>query len=273
MENRITIHIATKDRHTELALVLQSLRTQTYQNWDLIILDDASGAPVVNAYFLNSIITRLKLEKHKVKILRNNNSFGCCFARNMCIEKDDFDNPLTLRLDDDILPNSDYIQKLLDVIDAGYDMASGVIPNLNTPEIKREVKFVGSIINRHEFDKSGQLIAQADDCGACFIEEVILPTHQFRTNCLYKSEINKKIKYPDNLTSVAFREEGFFSLGAIIEGYKIGVHTGAVCYHLCTPSGGNRRQDYAQCVTLDNETFVKWCKKQYDKHGDFLKCT
>ena len=189
----------------------------------------------------------------------------------MCIEKDDFDNPLTLRLDDDILPNSDYIQKLLDVIDAGYDMASGVIPNLNTPEIKREVKFVGSIINRHEFDKSGQLIAQADDCGYCYTSGVILKTHQFRTNCLYKSEINKKIKYPDNLTSVAFREEGFFSLGAIIEGYKIGVNTAAVCYHLCTPSGGNRRQDYVQCVQLDNETFVKWCKKQFDKHGDFLK--
>ena len=271
MENRITVHICSKDRHTELFGVLQSLRSQTNQNWDIVLLDDASGAPIVNAYFLNSILTRLKLENHKIRLLRNNNSFGCCHARNQCIEQDDFENPLTLRLDDDILIEPDYIQKLLDVIDAGYDMASGVIPNLNTPEVKREVKFVGDVINRHKFDESGKLIAQADDCGYCYIEDVILPAHQFRTNLLYKSEINKKVKYPDNLTSVAFREEGFFSLSAIIEGYKIGVHTNAVCYHLQTPSGGNRRQDYAQCVTLDNETFVKWCKKQYDKHGDFLK--
>ena len=273
MENRITIHLCTRDRHTELALVLQSLRTQTNQNWDMIILDDASGVPIINPYFITSMLTRLKLEGHKIKLLRNNVSFGCCYARNKCIEEDDFENSFTLRLDDDILPEPNYIEKLMDVIDAGYDMASGVIPHFGTPEIKREVKFVGSTINKHEFDKSGKLIAQADDCGACYIEGVILPTHQFRTNCLYKSEINKKVKYPNNLTSVAFREEGFFSLGALVEGYKIGVNTGAVCYHLQTPSGGNRRKDYAQCVQLDNETFIKWCKKEFDKHGDFLNNT
>ena len=138
MENRISIHIATKDRHTELALVLQSLRTQTNQNWDLIILDDASGSPLTNAYFLNGILNRLKLEGHKIKMLRNNTSFGCCYARNKCIEEDDFGNPFTLRLDDDILPNPNYIEKLMDVIDAGYDMASGVVPTFNTPEVKEK---------------------------------------------------------------------------------------------------------------------------------------
>jgi len=270
MENRITIHLCSRDRHTELFGVLQSLRTQTFQNWDIIILDDASGTPVINAYFLNGMINRLKLENHKVKLIRNNVSFGCCYARNKCIEEDDFGNPFTLRLDDDILLEPNYIQKLMDVIEDGYDMASGVIPNFAQPEIKREVKFVGDVINKHEFDKDGNLIKQNDDCGFCYIEDVILPTHQFRTNCLYKSEINSKVKYPDNLTSVAFREEGFFSFGALIEGYKIGVNTGTVCYHLQTPSGGNRRLDYAQCVTLDNETFLKWCKKKFAKHGDFL---
>ena len=271
MEDRITIHICSKDRHTELALVLQSLRTQTYQNWDLVIMDDASGVPIINAYFITAMISRLKLENHKVKLLRNNASFGCCYARNKCIEEDDFGNPLSLRLDDDILPEPNYIQKLLDVINEGYDMASGVIPHFAMPEMKREVKFVGDVINKHEFDKDGNLVLQQDDCGACYIEDVILPTHQFRTNCLYKSEINKKVKYPDNLTSVAFREEGFFSFGALLECYKIGVNTGAVCYHLQTPSGGNRRKDYAQCVQLDNETFKKWCTKKFKEKGNFLE--
>jgi len=271
MENRITIHIATRDRHTELALVLQNLRTQTNQNWDLIVLDDASGTPIINAYFLTAIMNRIKLDGHKIRLLRNNTSFGCCYARNKCIEEDDFGNPFTLRLDDDIIMAPDYIEQLMKVIDAGYDMSSGVIPNLGVPEVKREVKFVGDVINKHEFDKEGNLVLQSDDCGFCYIEDVILPTHQFRTNALYKSEINKKVKYPDNLTTVAFREEGFFSFGALIEGYKIGVSTGAVCYHLRAPSGGNRREDYAQCVALDDETFKKWCKKKFDKHGDFLK--
>ncbi len=271
MNKRITVHLCTRDRHTELFGVLQSLRTQTNQNWDIVLLDDASGAPIVNAYFLNSILTRLKLENHKIRLLRNNNSFGCCHARNQCIEQDDFENPLTLRLDDDILIEPDYIEKLMKVIDAGYDMASGVIPNLNTPEVKREVEFVGDVINKKEFDNEGNLIKYGDDCGYCYVEDKIILTPEFRTNCLYKSEIHKKVKYPDELSYVAFREEGHFSARAILEGYKIGVHTGAKCFHLQTPSGGNRCQDYNQKVQLDNEIFHKWMKKMFIKHGNFLE--
>ena len=109
-----------------------------------------------------------------------------------------------------------------------------------------------------------------DECAYCYIEDEIIPTHQFRTNCLYKSKINKKVRYPDNLTTVAFREEGFFSFSAIINGYKLAVRTGAVCYHLQTPSGGNRREDYANCVKIDEETWRKWLIKQFEKYGDFL---
>lgn len=270
-KGRITIHIATRDRHTELALLLESLRHQTVQDFDIIIVDDASGVPPLQAYFISYLVTRMKLEGHRFKMIRNDFSQGCCYARNKCIEEDDFDNEFTLRLDDDVLLNSDYIKKLLEVIDAGYDMASGVVPNLNVPEVKRSVKFVGDIINEHKFDNEGNLILQKDECGYCYMEDKIIKTHQFRTNCLYKSEINKKVSYPQTLSTVAFREEGFFSFKAQIEGYKIGVHTGAVCFHLQCPSGGNRRDDYSACVTQDDETFKKWCKKMFVKHGDFLK--
>lgn len=267
---RITIHICNRDRWTELALLLQSLRTQTYQDWDLLICDDASGTPILQSNFIVALLNRIKLEKHKIKVIRNDQSFGCCYARNRCIEEDDFNNPLTFRCDDDVILEDTYLTRLLIVINEGYDMASGVIPLLAHPEIKRDIKFVGKIINEHKLDKEGNLIKNADDCGYGYMRHIILPTHQFRTNCLYKSEINKKVKYPDNLTTVAFREEGFFSLGAMIEGHKIGVDTGAVAYHLQTPSGGNRRQDYAECVKIDEETFKKWIKKMFKKHGDFL---
>ena len=270
MENRITLHICTKDRHSELALLLQSLRTQTYQNFDLIILDDASGNPITNCYFINYLINRMKLENHRFKIIRNDFSNGCCHARQKCIDEDDFENEYTCRLDDDVILEPDYFLKLIDVIEVGYDMTSGVIPQISMPEVRREVKFVLPIINKKEFDSEGNIVKYGDDCGYCYIEDKIIPTCEFRTNCLYKSEINKKIKYPENLSSVAFREEAFFSTKAILEGYKIAIKTGAVAYHLQTPSGGNRRQDYNECVKLDNETYLKWMKKQFEKNGDFL---
>ncbi len=269
-KGRVTLHICSKDRHSELALLLQSLRTQSYQDFDIIILDDSSGTPVMNNHFLNAVMTRMKLEGHKFKMLRNEQSFGCCAARNKCIDEDDFDNEYTFRCDDDVILESEYILGLLHGIDRGYDMMTGVVPLLSQPEMIRETKNLTPIMNEHKLDDKGNLILNRDECAFCYDNPGIIPTHQFRTNCLYKSEINKKVRYPDNLTTVAFREEGFFSFGAIIEGYKIGVNVKAVCWHLQTPSGGNRRADYNECVQLDEGTWRKWVKGKFDKHGDFL---
>ncbi|MHA1868733.1 MAG: glycosyltransferase family 2 protein [Candidatus Heimdallarchaeaceae archaeon] len=271
MKNRITIHICTRDRHSELFGLLLSLKYQTIQNFDILICDDASGNPIINCYFITLLINRMKLEGHRFKIIRNPNSFGCCYARNRCIEEDDFGNELTMRLDDDVILEPDYIEKLLVVINKGYDMASGVVPNFGVPEMKRKNKFIKPIINKKEFDKNGNIIKYADDCGFCYLEDEIIQTDEFRTNCLYKSEINKKIKYEPNLSHVAFREEAFFSTRAILEGYSIAVRTGAIAWHLQCPSGGNRCSDYNEKVKIDNETYYKWMKKMYQKHGNFLK--
>ena len=268
---RTSIHLCTKDRHTETALALQSLRTQTYQDWDIIVLDDASGTPITIAHFFMSMINRLKLEGHRVKLLRNNHSSGVCAARNKCIEEDQFNNEFTFRLDDDVLLEPDYLERLHKVIKKGYDLASGVIPLLSVPEFKRETKFIGSVLNRHRLNSKGEIIENKDECGFLYTDQKLIPTHQFRTHALYKSKINEKVKYPDNLSFVGFREEGFFSFKCIIEGYKLAVDTGAVAYHLQTPSGGTRSGEYSQNVALDDETFRKWVKDQYRIHGNFLK--
>ena len=269
----IDIMIANKDRHSELALCLQSLRSQTFQNFNVIIGDE-SQTPLNNCYYLLYIIERMKYEGHKMKAVRNHPSFGVCYIRNKLIEeqvKFKTDANLCLRLDDDILLEPDYIHKLLLVLEAGYDMASGIVPLTAQPEFSRELKFVQPIINEHKLDKEGKLILNNDDCGYTYLGSEILPTHHFRTNLLYKSILHDKVRYPKILSKVGFREEGFFSFRAIIKGFTIGVHTGAVCYHFATPSGGVRTPDYADCVKLDHSTFVKWIKEQFGTHGNFIE--
>lgn len=269
MNDRITVHLCTKDRHAETFGVLESLRKQSIDNWDLILLDDASGNPVTQAYFIQSIVNRLKLEGHKVKLLRNDFSKGVCAARNRLIDEDDFDNKYTFRCDDDVLLEDDYLEHLMNGINIGYDAMSGVIPMLAHPEWKRE--YTPKLINEHILDSEGNLLENKDECGFCYVNYQIVPTHQFRTHCLYKSEINKKVRYPDNLTFTGFREEGFFSMGMILAGYTIGVNTGAVAYHLSCPSGGVRVQNYAENVQIDDATFKTWLKKKFEEKGDFLK--
>ncbi len=273
MNNKISIHICSKDRHSELFGCLLSLRNQTIKNWDLMLLDE-SQTPIPQCYFLASLLNRLKLEGHRIKLISNAISKGVCNARQQLIDNDSYGNYFTLRLDDDCILTTNYIEKLLEVIDKGFDMASGVIPLLARPELKRENRFVRPIINRIDVDKEGDITKYADDCGFDFLEDEIIPASNFRTNLLYKSEINNKVKYEiGKLSFVSFREEAFFSLKTILQGYKLAVRTGAKCYHLFTASGGCRSnpQLYAQNVKQDDEQFRIWLKNIIKKEGNFLE--
>ena len=264
MEREVDILVSSKDRVTELSLLMQTLRTQTHKRWNLYILDNASGTPIQNFHFFNVLVTRLRLEGHKVKITRNNLDFGICYARNMLnnIQMAEGLSPFTLRLDDDILPEPNYIEKLFEVIDAGYDIASGITPMCGTPEWKRELKFLNGEINKVRLNEKGEIQEFGDDAGYSYIEEEIIPAGHFRSCALYKSEINK-IRYPDNLSKYGFREESFFSLKARMVGYKIGIHTGAKVFHIQTNSGGGRSHITSDTIQQDDTIFRKWIKKQF----------
>lgn len=259
---RCTIHVCSRDRHSELALLIQSLRTQTFQDWDLVILDSASGTPVNNCQFIQTLLNELKMEGHGVRLYRQDFSSGVCSARNRIIELDDLGNPLTCRLDDDVILEPTYLEKLFRVIQSGYDIASGVTPPAGTPRMERETKHLEGKMNVLRLGEEGELLELGDDCGYTYTEEVILPADHFRSCAMYKSEINQKVRYPLNLSFVGFREEAFWCLKAKMEGWnKIGIHTGAVNIHLRTPSGGVRVPDYAERVATDEETFKKFLKQ------------
>lgn len=269
MNKRISIHIATKDRHSELALLLQSLRTQTFKNWDLVILDESQTSIMHNS-FIPLLLNMIKLEGHYVNIKQNDVHLGVCNARNMLIDIDYFNNDFVCRLDDDVIIEPDYLSLLLDVIKNGYDIASGITPIAGHPLLLRDVKHVKPIINKKEFDQDNNLIKQFDDCGYGYLQPEILPTHEFRSNALMKKEVVDNVKYPKNLSPVGFREEGFFSTKALMKGYKIGVHTKAIAYHFRTPSGGCRYANYNDLVISDDTYFKKWLKDQLDWEGDIF---
>jgi glycosyltransferase involved in cell wall biosynthesis len=270
-KGRISIHIPSKNRPVELALCIQSLRTQTYQNWDLLILDDGSDGGYENVYYLMYLFNRLKLEGHLVKMLRVQFSLGMSNSRQYLIENDDFENEFVAEIDDDVILEEKYFEKLIEVINKGYDMASGVTPPIMQPELVRKNSFVHPIINRIDLDETGKIINYQDDCGMAYEDSEILPADQFRSCRLWKSEITQKCSYQKNLSPVGFREDAFFCMKAILNGYKIGVHTHAYAYHLMCPSGGCRNINYPLCVQLDHESFEKFIINNFKEKGDFLK--
>ena len=98
---KVLVCCTTKDRHSELALLLQGLRTQTHKEWDLFLLDE-SQTPVQNCQFIIPLLNRIKLEGHAVKLVRNFPSLGVCNARNLMIKNSFYHKgPLILRIDDE----------------------------------------------------------------------------------------------------------------------------------------------------------------------------
>ncbi len=271
---RVSIIVGNRDRPTELFGLMQSLRTQTFQEWDLVVIDDASGTPINNYYFVMSIVQRLNIEGHAVRLVRNNISMGVSKMRNQSVEfalKEFPKNNYLLRIDDDTLCEPDYIEKLFRVIDAGYDLASGLTPPLAGVENTRDVKFVKPIINRVVLDETGGFLVNGDDCGHTYSEEVIIPAHHFRSSALYRIEIHTvhNVWYEDNLSKSGMREEEFFSFRIILAGLKLGVHTGAIHYHLMTPSGGQRTASNE--MHLQNQRILnRWVKKQFKERGNFI---
>jgi len=260
-EKRISLHIANKDRHSELAMLLQSLRTQTYQAWDLVLLDE-NQLPIMMCDFLAKLLTRIKMEGHCVHLIRNEIRLGVCHARNLLIEQDYFGNPLVCRLDDDVLLEPDYLSRLVAVIDKGYDIASGVTPLLGMPAPIRNNSKLGKIINEKKVNSKGDIIQYGDDCGVEYLYEGVYPSHEFRSCALMTRTVIKKVKYPKNLSPTGFREEAFFSFKAQSLGFTIGVDVQAKAFHLVTPSGGVRSNDYADRVRSDDAYFRKWFKEQ-----------
>jgi len=263
--NKIAVLINTRGRPAEVSLLLQSLRTQIVQNFDIFIIDDAGENPLESFHFYNCMINRLKVEDHLVFIYRNSFSSGVSKARQQIVDWSwNLGYEYFLRVDDDIVLESDYIERLQKVLEKGYDFASGVtVPMLN-PSMKRNPDILKKIINRVVLDDKGNYIYNGDDCGIEYTKSKILPCHHFRSCGLYKAKIHKKANYlPTKLSMHGFREEQIFSYKILMAGFTMGVDTKAINYHQMTPVGGERQ--YTNFVSFNQEMLEQFTKENKDK--------
>ena len=264
---RVSVHVATKDRASELACLLNSLARQTHKEFDVVILDDCYGTALNGAFkFVHDIIGRLRQQGHGVIIYRNEASYGVCKARQSLIELDPWrENPAILRLDDDQVLEPDYISRLVSILEVFPDcgIATGVTPNLAGPDYHRNIP--GSVMNRIQFDKEGNIKSYADDCGILYDEDRILPAHQFRSSALMRREMFERgLEYEKGLSLTGFREEFFLSIRAALMGYKCYVDTGAIAWHAPAQSGGCRAPDYEARVRSDEARMHAWVKKHHE---------
>ena len=271
---KIDIVICTHKRPTELALLLQGLRTQTHQDFDVYITDDRSQPGIEQHHFLMCIITRMRLEGHKVVVKRNEIRVGVSRLRREQMEllTTKGDGELILTIDDDVIPQPDYLELLHKGIEEGYDIVSGVTPPMMTPNWKRDTQYVKPYVDNIEIDKEGNITRFDDNCGYEFIQSELIPSLHYRSGALFRKKVMTECFFPENLGFCSFREEEFLGWQAHIKGFRFAIQTGAIIYHQLTPSGGNRTQEYHQNIARNVEKHKEWTKELYVKCGyDFIQ--
>ena len=273
MESKTAILVNVRDRPSEIALLLQSLRTQNYKYFDVFILDDMSGTPLTNYNFFNCLINRMKLEGNKVFLKRTEFPHGVSKARQAIV---DWVKPMGYeyfcRVDDDVILEPDFLQRLIKVLEEGYDLASGVTAPMVHPQLKRDPKHINGFVNRVLLDKEGNFIMNGDDCGMEYNQtDLILPAHHFRSSALYKSKIHEKVNYtPTKLSKHGFREEQIFSFKLLMAGFKIGIDLNAMAWHQLTPSGGERFAESNELTQFNQKELERFTKENKDKLSKYF---
>lgn len=267
---RISVHICTKDRSTELVQLLQSLRNQIYKNWDVVIVDGSRPTPLVTRKYVNDIINRIKTEGHGVQYMVEKVPDGVCKARNKAVENDRFKNPLILRVDDDSVCEFDYLARLVTLIeDKNIGAVGGVVPLWGSPPFVRNTNCLKGIFNKIRFDKEGNIIYLGDDGGMQYHPAVILPSHHLRSSFLFRKEVFNEVGgFPTEYGMVGFREETKFCMAMAWKGWRMLTDLKAICWHQQCPSGGVRTPDYMRQVQIGDETFRAWAKEKYLKEGN-----
>ncbi len=81
MDGLVSIITPTYNSERFVADSIKSVQSQTYTNWELIIVDDASTDNTMN------LISKYATKDHRIKIFQLSNNCGAAVARNLAIEK------------------------------------------------------------------------------------------------------------------------------------------------------------------------------------------
>lgn len=141
----VSIIMGAYNCETTVAQAVNSIITQTYQNWELIICDDCSQDGTI------SVLNSLAQKDSRIKIIRNDANKKLAYSLNRCLQESKGKYIARMDTDDICLP--DRLEKQVDFLNIHGEYAvvgGGLIPfdgeKENKPRIPKEYPTVRDLV-------------------------------------------------------------------------------------------------------------------------------
>ena len=149
LEKKISVIISTYNRKLYLEKAIDSVLKQTYENIEIIIIDDCSKDGT------EDIMNKYKNNK-KIKYHRNSVNRGCGTSRKYGVENYATGNYIIFLDDDDLFINYDYFKEAIELFNKNNDLsmvcAPHIVNDITTNEkIKQKFKYNEIVDNRDFF--------------------------------------------------------------------------------------------------------------------------
>lgn len=203
-KNLVSVIVPAYNSEAFIHETIESIQKQTYENWELIIVDDCSDDKTVQ------IINKYMKDDLRIKIIEQNENKGTAVARNIAVKK--ARGEYLAFLDSDDLWKPEKLSKQLSFMKQNhYDFTS-----TSYEEINEEGKPTGKVIySREKLDYDGLLknnqgnstiIYNANNLGKFYITDI-----RKRNDFVMWLQVIKKTKYiygmEEALTQYRIRED------------------------------------------------------------------
>ncbi len=208
MNFKISIVIPTYNRTAELIEVFESILNQTKKPFEIVIVDDSDTdaiEDVINKWeniFLNKVI--------QIKCIRNTRGKSLTKARNIGI--DNVSGDIALFLDDDVILEKDYIDRLTDIysrIPSAIGV-QGLITNYKkTP--KKRLLFNKIFLIGYFGKNDCKVLPSTNVTYPCEPDKIISCQWMSGANQSYRCAIFDEFHYDENMVRYSYKEDVDFS--------------------------------------------------------------
>ena len=259
-QRRIEIGVPTRNRIHCLLLLLQALRAQTYQLWDITIVDDGDPEPLRGDVLVQRMLWLLEQEGHRWRVIRGRRA-GCHYAQNIILCSAEHD--LVLRIDDDLVPEPSFLERLLATyVELSRHRPIGAVGgSYPRPHSSRrsDHEMTPSVRAAHSQYSPFESVEQR------FLDERKDQAEPRQVPALYSSYLYDREAmlrgggFPLAYSRRGEKEDTDSSLRLVMQGLSAVFEPRAVAWHLEAPSGGSRFSAAEMQVWLqhDVELFVK----------------